>query len=167
MDLAAREIPRPDYDRLTDFPVVYVPSTVGVVDREEYRTPARILSLIAGGRAQEVLQNPLFDLETNGRLHEVGDAIAEYFSGSIDAVSFDLASDEFIHVYDREDAEHDLFSAGAGFLQVRQLVVSRSIEATLADDRRAGGTDRGAGGSVRARVADSPPDALLGFLDGL
>lgn len=33
------------------FPIVYVPSSVGVVDDEEYRTPARILSLIAGGRA--------------------------------------------------------------------------------------------------------------------
>jgi AAA domain, putative AbiEii toxin, Type IV TA system len=37
-------------------------------------------------------------------------------------VSFDLASDEFIHVYYREDSDHDLFNAGAGFLQVLQLV---------------------------------------------
>ena len=122
LDSTTREIPREDYDRLTNFPIVYVPSSVGVVDHEEYRTPARILSLIAGGRAHEVLRNLLFDLENEGRLREVTDVITEYFSGSIDAVSFDLASDEFIHVNYREDSDHDLFNAGAGFLQVLQLV---------------------------------------------
>ena len=55
LDSTAREVPRDDYDQLTSFPIVYVPSSVGVVDHEEYRTPARILSLIAGGRAHEVL----------------------------------------------------------------------------------------------------------------
>jgi predicted ATPase len=122
LESSSREIPRAEYDRLTSFPIVYVPSSVGVVDHEEYRTPARILSLIAGGRAHEVLRNLLFDLETAGRLQEVTGVIAEYFDGSIDAVSFDLSSDEFIHVYYREDSDHDLFNAGAGFLQVLQLV---------------------------------------------
>jgi energy-coupling factor transporter ATP-binding protein EcfA2 len=122
LESTTREIPREDFDRLTAYPVVYVPSSVGVVDREEYRTPARIFSLIAGGRAHEVLRNLLFDLEQTGRLREVSAVIREYFSGSVEAVSFDLRSDEYVHVSYREDSDHDLFSAGAGFLQVLQLI---------------------------------------------
>lgn len=122
LDNASRQVAREDFDRLTAYPIVYVPSSVGVVDREEYRTPARIGSLIAGGRAHEVLRNLLLDLEEQDRLEEVGSVIAEYFSGSIEQVSFDLGSDEYIHVKYREDSDHDLFSAGAGFLQVLQLI---------------------------------------------
>jgi predicted ATPase len=122
LDGAQRAIPREDFDRLAAFPIVYVPSSVGVVDREEYRTPARIGSLIAGGRAHEVLRNLLFDLHDSGQLDQVSDVIAEYFSGSIEQVSFDLGSDEYIHVSYREDSDHDLFNAGAGFLQVLQLI---------------------------------------------
>jgi hypothetical protein len=62
-----RRIPADDFDRLAAFPIVYVPSSVGVVDHEEYRTPARIGSLIAGGRAHEVLRNLLHDLNEQGR----------------------------------------------------------------------------------------------------
>jgi len=120
--LMNQRIHRGVYDSLTEYPIVYVPSSVGVVDREEYRTPARIGSLIAGGRAHEVLRNLLFDLQQQDRLDEVTRILTEYFAGSIESVSFNLASDEFIHVTYREDSHHDLFSAGAGFLQVLQLV---------------------------------------------
>lgn len=122
LDNSFREISRGAFDRLSAFPIVYVPSSVGVVDREEYRTPARILSLIAGGRAHEVLRNLLLDLQGDDRLNEVADVIAEYFSGTIDQVSFEPEIDEYIHVSYKEDSDHDLFSAGAGFLQVLQLV---------------------------------------------
>jgi hypothetical protein len=67
-DSATRRISHDDFARLTGYPIVYVPSSVGVVDREEYRTPARILSLIAGGRAHEVLRNLLLDLAHEDRL---------------------------------------------------------------------------------------------------
>lgn len=122
LESAHREIPRGDFDRLIAYPIVYVPSSVGVVDHEEYRTPARILSLISGGRAHEVLRNLLFDLQQEGRLGEVSKVIAEYFSGSVEQVSFDPLADDYIHVSYREDSDHDLFSAGAGFLQVLQLI---------------------------------------------
>ena len=117
-----RRIQALDYARLTAFPIVYVPSSVGVVDHEEYRTPARIGSLIAGGRAHEVLRNLLYDLEDQGRLAEVAGVLSRYFEGAIESVAFDLVSDEYIHVTYREDSDHDLFSAGAGFLQVLQLI---------------------------------------------
>jgi predicted ATPase len=117
-----RRIPALDFDRLTSFPIVYVPSSVGVVDHEEYRTPARIGSLIAGGRAHEVLRNLLNDLKEQGRLDEVAGVLSRYFQGAVERVAFDLLSDEYIHVTYHEDADHDLFSAGAGFLQVLQLV---------------------------------------------
>src|SRR5206468_9462975 len=42
--------------------------------------------------------------------------------GAIHDVTFDQLSDEYIHVTYREDSDHDLFSAGAGFLQVLQLI---------------------------------------------
>jgi energy-coupling factor transporter ATP-binding protein EcfA2 len=122
LDSSSREISREAFDRINAFPIVYVPSSVGVVDREEYRTPARILSLIAGGRAHEVLRNLLLDLQKEHRLGEVADVIAEYFSGTINDVSFAPDIDEYIHVSYKEDSDHDLFSAGAGFLQVLQLV---------------------------------------------
>jgi predicted ATPase len=120
--MAQQRIARTVYETLIAYPIVYIPSSVGVVDREEYRTPARIGSLIAGGRAHEVLRNLLLDLQESSRLDEVAAILAQYFEGSIESVSFNLASDEFIHVTYREDSHHDLFSAGAGFLQVLQLV---------------------------------------------
>lgn len=120
--IGALRIPKGDFERLTTFPIVYVPSSVGIVDREEYRTPARIGSLIAGGRAHEVLRNLLLHLHEEGRLEDVRNVLREYFGGAIRDVSFDLASDQFITVTYEEEAQHELFSAGAGFLQVLQLV---------------------------------------------
>ncbi len=122
LDGLPRRLPKADFDRLANFPIVYVPSSVGVVDHEEYRTPARIGSLIAGGRAHEVLRNLLLDLEQHGRLADVAGVLSRYFDGSIDDVSFDLGTDEYIRVMYREESQHDLFSAGAGFLQILQLV---------------------------------------------
>lgn len=122
LDGSPRELPRTDFDRLVNFPIVYVPSSVGVVDHEEYRTPARIGSLIAGGRAHEVLRNLLYDLKVDNRLNEVSDLLESYFSGSIAGVSFDRDSDAYIQVSYSEDSTHDLFGTGAGFLQVLQLL---------------------------------------------
>jgi predicted ATPase len=115
-------LPADDFQRLASFPIVYVPSSVGIVDREEYRTPARIGSLIAGGRAHEVLRNLLLHLHEAGNLDDVRNVLREYFGGIISDVSFDLSSDQFISVTYEEDSQHELFSAGAGFLQVLQLV---------------------------------------------
>ncbi|MDP9299299.1 MAG: ATP-binding protein, partial [Actinomycetota bacterium] len=123
-----RSLPKEQYDRLMAFPIVYVPSSVGVVDREEYRTPARIGSLIAGGRAHEVLRNLLLELKHRDRLQELTDIISSYFAGSIDRVEFELDSDEYINVTYHEDSDHDLFSAGAGFLQVLQLLTFLVLE---------------------------------------
>lgn len=117
-----QRLSRQVYQSLADFPIVYVPSSVGVVAREEYRTPARIGSLIAGGSAHEVLRNLLLDLQRDGRLGDVTAILEQYFAGSVEGVTFDLGSDEYIHVSYREDSDHDLFNAGAGFLQVLQLV---------------------------------------------
>jgi predicted ATPase len=114
-------LPRADFERLATYPIVYVPSSVGVVDREEYRTPARIGALIAGGRAHEVLRNLLLHLNAAG-LEDVGRVLREYFGGVVSEVTFDEDSDQFISVTYEEDSQHELFSAGAGFLQVLQLV---------------------------------------------
>lgn len=115
-------IDRALWDRLARRPIVYVPSSVGVVAHEEYRTPVRVDALIAGGHVHEVLRNLLLSLQASGRLEALAQLVGQFFDAGLGQVSFDAAADQFIKTTYRADAEHDLFNVGAGFLQVLQVL---------------------------------------------
>jgi hypothetical protein len=115
-------IERSLWNRLVARPIVYVPSSVGVVAHEEYRTPVRVDSLVAGGHVHEVLRNLLLSLQESGRLSALDSLIGRFFNAGLGVVAFDAASDQFIRTTYRAEAEHDLFNVGAGFLQILQVL---------------------------------------------
>lgn len=113
-------------EALLGHPAVWVPSAVGIVRDEEFRTAARRSGLISEGRHNEVLRNLLSHLaqqrpERFDRLQEI---LQQRFKGSLSAVTFDETIDQFVsaNYAHASGAEHDLFSAGAGFIQVVQLL---------------------------------------------
>ena len=102
-----------------------VPSSFGVVKREEFRTPARIEVLSLTGHHNEVLRNHLRDLLIKSP--EVYEGLQRYlqrhFGGTIGQVEFSFDEDQYITVAYREGGhKHDVFSAGGGFLQVLQVL---------------------------------------------
>jgi energy-coupling factor transporter ATP-binding protein EcfA2 len=119
---------------------VWVPSSVGIVRDEEYKTAARLTGLIGAGRTNEVLRNLLLDLHQHQepRFDQVQRVLDERFGASLGAVEFDGEADQFVRVdYTAASATHDLFSAGSGFLQVLQLltyVLRRDASVVLLDE---------------------------------
>ncbi|MGH2429401.1 MAG: ATP-dependent nuclease [Candidatus Limnocylindria bacterium] len=92
---------------------------------EEYRTPARRSSLVNAGRHNEVLRNLLLELNLHhaAEFDELQGILERYFAGRFSEVSFDERLDQFVTATYQEGAiEHDLFSVGAGFVQVVQLL---------------------------------------------
>jgi len=113
------------FDALASRPAVWVPSSVGVVRDEEYRTPARRSSLVNAGRHNEVLRNLLLELKRGNqpRFAELQQILERYFSGHFAEVDFDERLDQFVTAtYEEAGVRHDLFSVGAGFVQVVQLL---------------------------------------------
>lgn len=122
-------------------PAVWVPSAVGIVRDEEYRTAARRVGLISAGRHNEVLRNLLVVLNTErrDRFELLQRILGERFSGRLSSVSFDDALDQFVRAEYSDDsgARHDLYSAGAGFIQVVQLlafILTRDAGIVLLDE---------------------------------
>jgi ABC-type cobalamin/Fe3+-siderophores transport system ATPase subunit len=126
---------------LLSHPAVWVPSAVGIVREEEYRTAARRTGLISGGRHNEVLRNLLYGLkqESPDRFDRLQSILQARFNGQLAGVTFDEALDQFVSTdfASSKGAQHDLFSAGAGFVQVVQLlafVLNGSASIVLLDE---------------------------------
>ncbi len=120
-------------------PAVWVPSSVGVVRDEEFRPAARIAGLIFGGRHNEVLRNVILDLQKRGEpFEELQRLLEKHFGGHLGDVHFDEALDQFVTAtFAAKDVQHDIYSVGAGFLQVVQLlsfVLSRDPGLILLDE---------------------------------
>lgn len=111
---------------LLSHPAVWVPSAVGIVREEEYRTPARRTSLINAGRHHEVLRNLLVELrkEHADRYEALQEVLKERFDASLDDVQFDEVTDEYVkaNMTGEGGAQHDLYSAGSGLIQTVQLL---------------------------------------------
>jgi len=102
-----------------------IPSSFGVVKREEFHTPARIEILALTGQHNEILRNHLRDLWA--KFPEVyrglQDDLRTHFGGTIGSVEFSFEEDQYISVnYEESGFEHDVFSAGGGFLQILQVL---------------------------------------------
>jgi ABC-type cobalamin/Fe3+-siderophores transport system ATPase subunit len=126
---------------LLSHPAVWVPSAVGIVRDEEYRTAARRAGLISAGRHNEVLRNLLVALQTERpeRFDLLQRILSERFHGRLTGVTFDEALDQFVSAeyFDNSGARHDLYSAGAGFIQVVQLlafILTRDGSVVLLDE---------------------------------
>jgi len=104
------------------YPPEFVPASIGIVAEEEYRTPARQSALVASGRHNEIIRNYLLEL-TTAQQKEVSELLAKYFHANIDVPKFDENKDQFISaVYTSDEGDHDLYSAGGGFLQIVEVL---------------------------------------------
>jgi len=105
-----------------------IPSSFGMVKREEYRTPARIEVLSLTGHHNEVLRNYLRELldKSPETYHGLQDDLKRHFRGTVGEVEFSFDSDQYIslryHGEGEDGYEHDIFSAGGGFLQMLQVL---------------------------------------------
>jgi ABC-type cobalamin/Fe3+-siderophores transport system ATPase subunit len=122
-------------------PAVWVPGSVGIVRDEEYRTPARRAGLIGAGRNNEVLRNVLLELKRQRpeRFDRLQRILAERFSAHVQDIAFDELTDQFLKATYASQAglQHDLYSAGSGFVQILQLltlVFSRDASVVLLDE---------------------------------
>jgi energy-coupling factor transporter ATP-binding protein EcfA2 len=127
-------------DALLGHPAVWVPSSVGIVRDEEYRTPARRTALINAGRHNEVLRNLLIELRTSQsqRYETLQTMLKERFGAGLEDVNFDEVKDQFVRAgLASSEVSHDLYSAGSGFVQVVQLlsfILTRSPSVALLDE---------------------------------
>lgn len=105
---------------------VWVPSSVGIVIDEDYRPPARQRGLISAGRHNEVLRNSLVELKTSRpeALERIQQILLERFGAGIGEIQFEPHIDQFVTgtYRGRDGTEHDLYSSGAGFVQVLQML---------------------------------------------
>lgn len=105
---------------------VLVPSSVGIVSQEEYRNAGRVSTLIQTGRHNEAVRNLLNDLQENQprAFTILCDLVQRHFGVRIGTVRFNAEEDQFIDARYSHDGstELDLFSAGAGLIQVVQLL---------------------------------------------
>jgi hypothetical protein len=120
---------------------VWVPSAVGIVPDEEYRTSARRTSMIFAGRHNEVLRNLLVQLKDvhRDRFDRLIAILEARFGARLEDVGFDEAQDEYVRADFASGTEvrHDLYSAGSGFIQVVQLlafVMTQSPSVVLLDE---------------------------------
>jgi predicted ATPase len=103
-------------------PPEFVPASIGIVAEEEYRTPARRFALVASGRHNEIVRNYLLELTPQLKT-DLSDLLAKYFGANINVPEFDENKDQFISTsYKSEEGEHDLYSAGGGFLQILEVL---------------------------------------------
>jgi len=103
-------------------PPEFVPASIGIVAEEEYRTPARRAALVASGRHNEIVRNYLLELTSTQR-QQLADLLEKYFHARIEVPDFDEQKDQFIAaLYRSEEGEHDLYSAGGGFLQIVEVL---------------------------------------------
>ncbi len=121
-------------------PAVWVPSAVGIVRDEEYRTTARREGLVNAGRHNEVIRNLLLALynENHQGFSRLQEILAQRFNADLGDVRFEEDLDQFVTAeYRGASVRHDLYSAGAGFIQVVQLlafVLTRSPSIVLLDE---------------------------------
>jgi predicted ATPase len=119
---AMNAIPCEIIDAFLNHPPEFVPASIGIVAEEEYRTPARRSALVASGRHNEIVRNYLLELTPDQRL-QLSALLSKYFHAQIDVPGFDEQRDQFISAsYTSDEGEHDLYSAGGGFLQIVEVL---------------------------------------------
>lgn len=108
-----------------DTPVAFIPGLVGVLVTEPYATTARRNSLASQGRYSEIFRSSLEQLSKRNPefVEAINKHLKELFGVSLDTVSFDHESDEYVTVrYSQNGSEYDVVSSGSGLQQVIQIL---------------------------------------------
>ncbi|MBI3194884.1 MAG: AAA family ATPase [Ignavibacteriae bacterium] len=112
---------QPWLQELMKFKISYLPVFSTFLTQEERRTPAVIEDALARGRVNSVIRNLLYNLNKEGKIHELESILKNAIPGFNNlSIRFDEITDRFIDVSYNEEGkkkEFDLFMAGSGFQQ--------------------------------------------------
>ena len=112
------------YRKIVQLKPVFIPSTVGIISREELCREIAQERLVFEGRHNQVLRNMVLRLFKSKRLWKLYTNLMQpLFKLSNISVPFDDKKDEWLTaLYGEEDCRFDYISAGSGFLQVSNIL---------------------------------------------
>jgi hypothetical protein len=122
VDGKGQTISKTDYIKLSKLKPVYIPSTIGIVVREELFRPIYQDRLIAEGRHNLILRNLVYRLSKTKHWVDYCRMIENLFHVREIRVPFDDSTDEWLTSQYKEEGEFDFLSAGSGFIQVANIL---------------------------------------------
>lgn len=123
VDGGGTTITRAQYNSLKQLSPILIPSTIGIVPREELFRPIAQERMISEGRHNLILRNLLYRLSKTDHWEDFTKLIKPLFGIAGVSVPFDEEKDEWLtSLYRDSDGEFDFISAGSGFLQVANIL---------------------------------------------
>jgi len=122
VDGGNRSILLKEYKNLIKLKPTYIPSTIGIVTREELYRPIYQDRLISEGRHNLILRNLLYRLSKSRQWAEYCRMIENLFNVRDIEVPFDETTDEWLTSVYKEEGRYDFISAGSGFIQVASIL---------------------------------------------
>jgi hypothetical protein len=123
VDGGGTTITRAQYNSLKLLSPILIPSTIGIVPREELFRPIAQERMISEGRHNLILRNLIYRLSKTDHWEDFTKLIQPLFGIAGISVPFDEEKDEWLtSLYRDSDGEFDFISAGSGFLQVANII---------------------------------------------
>lgn len=123
VDGGGTTITRTQYNSLKQLSPILIPSTIGIVPREELFRPIAQERMISEGRHNLILRNLIYRLSKTDHWDDFTKLIKPLFGIAGVSVPFDEEKDEWLtSLYRDADGEFDFISAGSGFLQVANII---------------------------------------------
>ena len=123
VDGGGTTITRTQYNSLKQLSPILIPSTIGIVPREELFRPIAQERMISEGRHNLILRNLIYRLSKTDHWEDFTKLINPLFGIAGVSVPFDEEKDEWLtSLYRDSDGEFDFISAGSGFLQVANII---------------------------------------------
>ena len=123
VDGGGTTITRTQYNSLKQLSPILIPSTIGIVPREELFRPIAQERMISEGRHNLILRNLMYRLSKTDHWEDFTKIIKPLFGIAGVSVPFDEEKDEWLtSLYRDSDGEFDFISAGSGFLQVANII---------------------------------------------
>lgn len=123
VDGGGTTITRKQYNSLKQLSPILIPSTIGIVPREELFRPIAQERMISEGRHNLILRNLIYRLSKTDHWEDFTKLINPLFGIAGVSVPFDEEKDEWLtSLYRDSDGEFDFISAGSGFLQVANII---------------------------------------------
>ena len=123
VDGGGTTITRTQYNSLKQLSPILIPSTIGIVPREELFRPIAQERMISEGRHNLILRNLMYRLSKTDHWEDFTKLIKSLFGIAGVSVPFDEEKDEWLtSLYRDSDGEFDFISAGSGFLQVANII---------------------------------------------
>ena len=117
------ELTKEQYKELLKYKPVFIPSTIGVTNKEDlFRTIAQD-QFLSEGRHNEIIRNMIYRISKQTNWNSFKDVLIKLFKIKNFQIPFNEDADRWITaLYSENEIEIDIISAGSGFLQVLNIV---------------------------------------------